>query len=95
MATPLVGDNYIQETRIPTMHFQDSIPRLPIPVLKDTATRFLYAASPLISEAEMNETKKVPPAAPHAPFRASLNSNASKARMRPARQHVTRAPDCS
>jgi len=53
------GDNYIQETRIPTMHFQDSIPRLPIPVLKDTATRFLYAASPLISEAEMNETKKL------------------------------------
>ncbi|KAJ1492999.1 hypothetical protein T484DRAFT_1602466, partial [Baffinella frigidus] len=50
---------YIQETRIPTMHFQDSIPRLPIPVLKDTATRFLYAASPLISEAEMNETKKL------------------------------------
>ena len=58
----LAGDDYLSDTRIPTFHFQDSIPRLPIPDLTNTATRFLYAASPLISEAEMTETKKVTPA---------------------------------
>ena len=78
----LSGEDYLSDTRIPTFHFQDSIPRLPIPVLKDTATRFLYAAKPLISEAEMAETKKVTPS------HNTIPPPASNPRMHRARERM-------
>jgi len=31
------GSDYLQSTKIPTFHFQDSLPRLPIPELEKTA----------------------------------------------------------
>jgi len=52
------GDNHLSQTKIPTFHFQDSLPRLPIPGLKETAARFLYSAEPLLNAAELAETKK-------------------------------------
>mmetsp|Transcript_13485 Transcript_13485/g.33116 ORF Transcript_13485/g.33116 Transcript_13485/m.33116 type:complete len:403 (-) Transcript_13485:13-1221(-) len=50
------GD-YLQNTKIPTFHFQDSLPRLPIPDLKDTAERYLNSAAPLLTDAEFATTK--------------------------------------
>ena len=49
--------DYLHNTKIPTYHFQDSLPRLPIPALEKTAERYIYAATPLISESELKTTK--------------------------------------
>ncbi|KAJ8869554.1 hypothetical protein PR048_028545 [Dryococelus australis] len=40
------------------MHFQKSLPRLPIPKLEDTCRRYLAAQMPLLNEAELNQTKE-------------------------------------
>lgn len=52
------GD-YVASTKIPTYHFQDSLPRLPLNDLQATADRYLYAATPLISGTELETTKKI------------------------------------
>mmetsp|Transcript_25946 Transcript_25946/g.65404 ORF Transcript_25946/g.65404 Transcript_25946/m.65404 type:complete len:674 (+) Transcript_25946:87-2108(+) len=52
------GD-YLNNAKIPTFHFQDSLPRLPIPELKDTSERYLNSAAPLLSDAEFATTKKI------------------------------------
>jgi carnitine O-palmitoyltransferase 2 len=48
---------YLQRTRIPTYHFQASLPRLPIPKLSDTIERYLYFASPLVPAAQLDATR--------------------------------------
>ena len=37
------------------MHFQDSLPKLPLPKLEDTLKRMVYSAGPLCSQDEMEE----------------------------------------
>ena len=49
----LTSDGYLHKTVIPTDKFQDSLPKLPVPKLEDTAKRFLYAATPLVSAEEL------------------------------------------
>lgn len=44
--TQVVGYQYIQESLLPTDHFQLSLPRLPIPKLEDTCVRYLRAQKP-------------------------------------------------
>uniref|UniRef100_A0A3B5KDV3 Carnitine palmitoyltransferase 2 n=1 Tax=Takifugu rubripes TaxID=31033 RepID=A0A3B5KDV3_TAKRU len=46
---PSSGD-YLQQSLVPTMHYQKSLPRLPIPNLEDTMRRFLAAKRPLLSD---------------------------------------------
>ncbi|XP_043485133.1 carnitine O-palmitoyltransferase 2, mitochondrial-like isoform X2 [Leptopilina heterotoma] len=48
---------FIQRSKIRTMHFQASLPRLPIPKLEDTCRRYLNAQKPLLSEEEFTKTK--------------------------------------
>lgn len=43
-------------SKIPTLHFQPSLPRLPIPKLEDTCRRYLNAQKPLLDDKEMQET---------------------------------------
>lgn len=38
----------MQRSKVPTMHFQRSLPRLPIPLLKKTCERYLAAQRPLL-----------------------------------------------
>lgn len=47
---------YMQISKIPTMHFQASLPRLPIPKLEDTCKRYLNAQKPLLDNKEMQNT---------------------------------------
>ena len=47
----------ISSSRIPTMHFQDSLPKLPLPSLEDTLSRMLYAATPLVTADELEEMR--------------------------------------
>jgi len=49
---------YLHETKIPTYHFQDSLPKLGIPKLEDTLKKYEYSASPLVSAEELQVTKK-------------------------------------
>ena len=41
------------------MHFQASLPRLPIPKLEDTSRRYLDAQKPLLTPEQYEKTKKV------------------------------------
>lgn len=50
---------YIQKSIIPTMHFQRSLPRLPVPELKLTCQRYLKALQPLLSKNDYLRTKDV------------------------------------
>jgi carnitine O-palmitoyltransferase 2 len=43
----------LHQSRIPTLHFQDSLPRMPIPALEATLERFIYFAQPLVDDDEM------------------------------------------
>ncbi|XP_053612787.1 carnitine O-palmitoyltransferase 2, mitochondrial [Plodia interpunctella] len=40
---------YIQKSKVPTMHFQKSLPRLPIPELSKSGERYLNALRPLLN----------------------------------------------
>ncbi|XP_011339899.1 carnitine O-palmitoyltransferase 2, mitochondrial isoform X2 [Ooceraea biroi] len=48
---------YIQISKIPTLHFQSSLPQLPVPKLEDTCTRYLNAQKPLLSPEELQNTQ--------------------------------------
>uniref|UniRef100_A0A0K0EL72 Carn_acyltransf domain-containing protein n=1 Tax=Strongyloides stercoralis TaxID=6248 RepID=A0A0K0EL72_STRER len=52
--TTLSGDdyNFIHKSKLPTLKFQKSLPRLPIPKLDDTVKRYLSAAEAVLSEVE-------------------------------------------
>ncbi|PNJ53950.1 CPT2 isoform 3 [Pongo abelii] len=43
---------YLQRSIVPTMHYQDSLPRLPIPKLEDTIRRYLSAQKPLLDDGQ-------------------------------------------
>ncbi|OQV21713.1 Carnitine O-palmitoyltransferase 2, mitochondrial [Hypsibius exemplaris] len=48
--------HFLQKSVIPTMHFQRSLPRLPIPKLEKTVERYLKAQQPLLSPEEHAKT---------------------------------------
>ncbi|XP_050086189.1 carnitine O-palmitoyltransferase 2, mitochondrial [Anopheles aquasalis] len=60
-ARPTTGDDYqyLQRSKIPMLHFQPSLPRLPIPLLPKTCERYLAAQEPLLSGDAFQQTKKV------------------------------------
>lgn len=47
----------MQVSKIPTLHFQPSLPQLPVPKLEDTCRRYLNAQKPLLSDAELQSTQ--------------------------------------
>jgi len=47
---------YIQISKVPTLHFQASLPRLPIPKLEDSCRRYLNAQKPLLNDKELQNT---------------------------------------
>ncbi|KAG5878019.1 hypothetical protein JTB14_014260 [Gonioctena quinquepunctata] len=52
------GDyQFIQKSKIPTMHFQQSLPRLPIPKLDLTCERYLAAQRPLLIDEAYRKTE--------------------------------------
>ncbi|KAJ0175440.1 hypothetical protein K1T71_008599 [Dendrolimus kikuchii] len=46
---------FMQKSKVPTMHFQKSLPRLPIPKLEKTGERYLNALRPLLSVEQFNQ----------------------------------------
>ena len=45
----------LHSSRIPTSHYQDSLPKLGVPKLEDTLKRFLYSAEPVVSAEALAE----------------------------------------
>ncbi|CAG01603.1 unnamed protein product, partial [Tetraodon nigroviridis] len=52
---------YLQRSLVPTMHYQKSLPRLPIPELEDTMRRFVAAQRPLLSDHEFRNIREKSP----------------------------------
>ncbi|XP_041988036.1 carnitine O-palmitoyltransferase 2, mitochondrial [Aricia agestis] len=50
---------YLQKSKVPTMHFQKSLPRLPIPELSKSKDRFLNAVRPLMNSDEYAKTIQI------------------------------------
>ncbi|KAM9832338.1 carnitine O-palmitoyltransferase 2, mitochondrial [Neosynchiropus ocellatus] len=50
---------YLQRSVVPSMHYQKSLPRLPVPKLEDTIRRYLAAQQPLLNGDQFKETEKV------------------------------------
>lgn len=50
--------DFMQDSIIPTMHFQPGLPRLPIPKLEDTCQRYLASQRPLLNDEQMAQTSK-------------------------------------
>ncbi|KAJ8277890.1 hypothetical protein GJAV_G00081310 [Gymnothorax javanicus] len=50
---------YLHESIVPTMHYQKSLPRLPIPKLEDTIKRYLAAQRPLLNDEQYRNTEKL------------------------------------
>ncbi|RVE42779.1 hypothetical protein evm_012563 [Chilo suppressalis] len=48
---------YIQRSKVPTMHFQKSLPRLPVPELQKTGERYLNALKPILSKGQFAEAE--------------------------------------
>lgn len=50
---------FLQQSVVPTMHFQKSLPRLPIPNLEKTCERYLSALEPLVSAGELQSSRRL------------------------------------
>lgn len=53
-----VNYQYMQRSKVPTMHFQKSLPRLPIPDLTKTGDRYLQALRPLLNDSQYTEASQ-------------------------------------
>ncbi|KAJ6662498.1 hypothetical protein lerEdw1_011634 [Lerista edwardsae] len=54
-----VGSEYLHRSLVPTMHYQKSLPRLPIPKLEDTIRRYLNAQKPLLNDDQFRKTEQL------------------------------------
>uniref|UniRef100_A0A6I8NSJ6 Carnitine O-palmitoyltransferase 2, mitochondrial n=1 Tax=Ornithorhynchus anatinus TaxID=9258 RepID=A0A6I8NSJ6_ORNAN len=52
------GD-FLQRSPVPTLHYQQSLPRLPIPKLEDTMRRYLNAQKPLLDDSQFRNTEQL------------------------------------
>uniref|UniRef100_A0A2C9JQV6 Choline/carnitine acyltransferase domain-containing protein n=1 Tax=Biomphalaria glabrata TaxID=6526 RepID=A0A2C9JQV6_BIOGL len=50
---------YLHVSKIPTYHFQKSLPKLPIPELEKSCQRYFNAQLPLLSETEHKEVQRI------------------------------------
>ncbi|KAG9270811.1 carnitine O-palmitoyltransferase 2, mitochondrial [Astyanax mexicanus] len=50
---------YLHRSIVPTMHYQKSLPRLPVPKLEDTIRRYLAAQRPLLNNEQYSNTEKL------------------------------------
>jgi len=53
------NETYLHQSRVPTDHFQPSLPRLPIPKLEETCNRYLSSQQPILSSDEFSNTAKL------------------------------------
>ncbi|CAJ1059704.1 carnitine O-palmitoyltransferase 2%2C mitochondrial isoform X1 [Xyrichtys novacula] len=52
------SSEYLHRSVVPSMHYQKSLPRLPIPKLEDTIRRYLAAQRPVLDDEQFKTTEK-------------------------------------
>ncbi|XP_028260185.1 carnitine O-palmitoyltransferase 2, mitochondrial [Parambassis ranga] len=52
------SSEYLHQSVVPSMHYQKSLPRLPIPKLEETIRRYLAAQRPLLTDDQFRTTEK-------------------------------------
>uniref|UniRef100_A0A3Q1CY03 Carnitine O-palmitoyltransferase 2, mitochondrial n=2 Tax=Amphiprion ocellaris TaxID=80972 RepID=A0A3Q1CY03_AMPOC len=52
------SSEYLHQSVVPSMHYQKSLPRLPVPKLEDTIRRYLAAQRPLLDDEQYRTTEK-------------------------------------
>ncbi|KAI5466542.1 acyltransferase ChoActase/COT/CPT [Mariannaea sp. PMI_226] len=58
-ASSSLPSSYVEDkSKGPTLRFQDSLPRLPVPTLEETAKRYLKSLHPLLTSTEYEASKK-------------------------------------
>ncbi|XP_077189805.1 carnitine O-palmitoyltransferase 2, mitochondrial isoform X1 [Paroedura picta] len=50
---------FLHRSLVPTMHYQKSLPRLPVPKLEDTIRRYLNAQKPLLNDDQFRKTEQL------------------------------------
>ncbi|ESP01146.1 hypothetical protein LOTGIDRAFT_225472 [Lottia gigantea] len=50
---------YLERNKVPTYHFQKSLPRLPVPTLENTCKRYLASQRPLLNDEDFSKTEKI------------------------------------
>ncbi|KAK2543146.1 Cpt2 [Columba livia] len=50
---------FLHRSIVPTMHYQKSLPRLPVPKLEDTIRRYLNAQKPLLNDDQFRKTEEL------------------------------------
>ncbi|XP_063283278.1 carnitine O-palmitoyltransferase 2, mitochondrial-like [Pelobates fuscus] len=58
-STGSTDTEYLQRSSIPTMYFQEDLPRLPIPKLEDSIKRYLNAQTPLLDAEQFRKTEQL------------------------------------
>ncbi|XP_042273468.1 carnitine O-palmitoyltransferase 2, mitochondrial [Thunnus maccoyii] len=53
------SSEYLHRSVVPSMHYQKSLPRLPVPKLEDTIRRYLAAQRPLLDDEQFRTTEKL------------------------------------
>lgn len=53
------SSEFLHRSVVPSMHYQKSLPRLPIPKLEDTIKRYLAAQRPLLDDDQFTATEKL------------------------------------
>lgn len=53
------SSEYLHQSVVPSMHYQKSLPRLPVPKLEDTIRRYLAAQRPLLDDEQFRTTEKL------------------------------------
>ncbi|KAM6962684.1 carnitine O-palmitoyltransferase 2, mitochondrial [Aplochiton taeniatus] len=53
------SSEYLHRSIVPTMHYQKSLPRLPVPKLEDTIRRYLAAQRPLLDDEQFSVTERL------------------------------------
>lgn len=67
-ASSLASTDFMHNSFIPTMHYQASLPRLPVPALDGTLDRYLYNVEAVITPDELAHTKVRAASAPVLPY---------------------------
>lgn len=53
------SSEYLHQSVVPSMHYQKSLPRLPVPKLEDSIRRYLAAQKPLLNDDQFRTTEKL------------------------------------
>ena len=51
-------DGYLENSIVPTMYYQESLPRMPIPDLDVTLSRYLRSLEPIVTPKELDDATK-------------------------------------